>query len=500
MKKILSFFQQWYRSSIKLRILSVTGLIVSLLMIIISIGILMQWRSLIIDQQEANAKAVANALSIPVIEAFIYAEQEDIASTDLLESHIQNFLDNVDNIHYISIQDTDQRIIAHSDLSRYDELITDPDILAVLNQYEVTTSIFKDEEHGWVLETLQPLRIGEKKWGSLLLGLEADSTREKVSKAFFQLLFLTLAALLVTLVLIYYFIDRIMASLRDLVVEVDKIDLNSSEPITISSDHDEIGFLVKHFDMLKKRLTHSRKELADAQYQVYQAEKLASIGRLASGVAHEVNNPLNGMRFCVYGIQKDPENKQQTKEYLTLINEGLTQIESVVTKLLGYSRQRPTTPEPVDLNRQLKNVLDLLDYRIKEKNIQVSIQNNSELGVIFADPNLVQEMLMNLLLNSLDAVDDNGSISITIGKKDKENLFISIYDNGTGISEDEQKIIFEPFYSTKETGKGTGLGLSVTLGIVESHNGSISINSELGTYTEFIITLPIENHYESIDR
>jgi two-component system, NtrC family, sensor kinase len=194
----------------------------------------------------------------------------------------------------------------------------------------------------------------------------------------------------------------------------------------------------------------------------------------------------------VYGIQNDPENHEQTRQYLALINEGLEQIESVVTKLLGYSRQRPKTPEVIQPEKPVKVVLDLLKYRINEKNVQVTIDQAPDLPTLKADPNLIQEMLMNLILNSLDAVGDNGKIAIGINKSGPGNLELTVFDNGMGIPDDEQEKIFDPFYTTKDTGKGTGLGLSVTLGIVEAHNGTIRVQSQPGAGTTFTITLPAE--------
>ncbi len=499
MTRIIKTLRQWFRSSIKLRVLSIIGVVVSLLMITISIGILHQWRALIIDQETDNAKSIASAFSIPVIEAMIHADHEQGSRDDLLISHVQNFRNNVEGIVYISIQDNRNRIIAHSDLSQYGRQLDDPQILPVIRTREVLTSISEHPEYGWMLEILQPLQIGEKRWGTVVMGFDASNVREKVRRAFFQLLGLTVIAMFVTIGLLYYFIGRVLTSLKDLVAEIDKFDLDSGDVTTLPSRSDEIGFLIDHFEMMKKRLTQSKVELQKAQNQLFQAEKLASIGRLASGVAHEVNNPLNGMRFCVFGIKKDLENREQTVEYLNMIDDGLTQIESVVTKLLGYARQRPKEPQAVDLEKQLSIVRDLLEYRLNEKRIRLNIQTDPDLPRVKADPNLMQEILMNLLLNSLDAVDDGGEISVWIMAVDGK-MVMRVRDNGCGISEEELKVIFEPFYSTKDTGKGTGLGLSVTLGIVESHNGNIAVTSKRGEYTEFTVTLPLEMENENIDR
>lgn len=494
MTGLFNIVSGWFKTSLRLQILTVIGLVISVLMILISIGILLQWRALIIEQHIDSAKSFSRAFSIPVIEVLVNAEHEN--GDVLLETHIQSFMDNVDGINYISVQDRSGVIIAHSDLSLYGQNVTVPASLVHTPSGEVITAIYDDDEYGWMLEAYHPLQIGQRQWGSVLIGFSASHLREKISGSFYLMILLTVIAIIITLSLLYYFINKIMSSLRNLVVEVDKFDLVSGTGLELESRSDEIGFLIDHFEMLKQRLNDSKIELENAQRQIYQAEKLASIGRLASGVAHEVNNPLNGMRFCVYAIRNDPSNKEQTLEYLDLINEGLGQIESVVTKLLGYSRQRTQTTETVEIGSHIKVVLDLLEYRIRKKHVTVEVNDEPGLPAIQADPNLVREMLMNLILNSLDAVGDNGRITIETSSSDGF-VTIKIRDNGTGIKKDELERIFDPFYSTKETGKGTGLGLSVTLGIVESHQGRITVDSEVNKFTEFVVKLPMERKHEN---
>ena len=486
--------KNWFNSSIKFRIIAVVGIVISLLMIVITIGVLIQWRNLVINQQTESAVSFARSFSIPITEILINRESDPGFGGDILETHIQNFLENVDNVLYLSIQDNNNRIIAHNRLEEYGNIITDPALLSVVGSTETISRIFREETDKWVFEVFHPLQIGEKRWGSLVIGFDNTQTYNQIRASFYLLLFLALSAIIITLAILYFLINRILSSLKEFVAEIDKVDLDYISPTRLKPRNDEIGYLIEHFEMLKQRLKDSKVELENVQNQIFQAEKLASIGRLASGVAHEVNNPLNGMHFCVYGIQNDIDNKQQTKEYLNLIDEGLTQIESVVTKLLGYSRQTKASKEELDLGKEIKIVLDLLDYRIKEKNVQVTCSMPDQLSGIKADPNLIREMLMNLLLNSLDAVDKEGEIKVTVHLNEEGDCVISIRDNGIGIEATEMEKIFEPFYTTKDTGKGTGLGLSVTHGIIDSHGGTIEVKSEPGVYTEFIITLPRKDY------
>ena len=261
----------------------------------------------------------------------------------------------------------------------------------------------------------------------------------------------------------------------------------------------KIGFLYKHFALLKKRLDISKNELEQAQKQIYQAEKLASIGRLASGVAHQVNNPLNGIKSCLYAIQKEPADVPQTKEYIELINEGIENIEIVVKKLLGFARQQSTSENFIDINDSIVKVINLFEFRLREKNIDIRLNLEKELGNIKIDHHLFQEVIMNLLLNSYDAINKNGEIIISTGKIGEAQIFVQIKDNGIGISTEDLKKIFDPFFTTKEIGTGTGLGLSVCLGIIESHDGKIDVQSTENAGTTFRITLPIAKEDEIIN-
>lgn len=260
----------------------------------------------------------------------------------------------------------------------------------------------------------------------------------------------------------------------------------------------KLGFLIERFNDLLKRLNHSKEQLAVAQKQIYQSEKLASIGRLASGIAHEINNPLNGIKSCIYAIQKNPSNQEQAREYLELINEGVTYIENVIKKLLGFARQQPYKIKSLNINELILNVYRLLDYKLKQKNAEVRLELFEDIPSIKADVQLIQEVIMNLLINSYDAIEDNGKIVIRSGLIDRDSVYFSIEDTGSGISKEDLEKIFDPFYTTKDPGEGTGLGLWVSLNIIENHNGRITVSSTPKMGTTFTVNLPVEETNENI--
>lgn len=482
--------------SLKTRILFVTGSVILIIMMTISLAILFQWRTILIEKEVTNAQSIVDAFTVPALDALIYAEQRELLKGDLLETYIDNYMQRVNSIKYIDIYDNNNEIVAAKDRNGTD-LFSLNQIDHNLKSNKYKSIIYKSNEYGWLLDAYAPLKIANKKWGVVKIGFDAEPIQKEINDIFFILLALTILLSLATLTVLYFLIDKVTLKLKILVDEIDKIDFKTIEEITIKGDKDEIGFLITRFDDLLKRLKLSKQQLGLAQKQVYQSEKLASIGRLASGVAHEINNPLNGIKNCLYAIQKEPDNKEQTTEYLALINEGMNYIENVIKKLLGFARQQTQITDSLNINEMIENVYKLLEYKLKQKQVVVNLNLLEDIPPISADNQLIQEVIMNILINAYDAVAKKGEIEISSGIKDKTNIYFSIKDNGVGLNGDDLEKIFDPFYTTKDPGEGTGLGLWVSLGIIENHNGQIKVISIPNKETIFTVILPIEVKHEN---
>lgn len=487
------------KSSLKTRIIFLIGIVIISLMLVISSILLLKWREIIIQKESENAVSVSKTFAVTVIDAFIFEEKSIFHKENILETYIDNFINRLGNVKYVIIYDKNGNELNY----RYKSngVITSDFNFVPLSSsslYE-EVRIFNDKNFNWVIEANEPLFFSGRNFGAVKIGFDAQSIRDEISSVFFLLLFSTIILTAVVLLILFVSINKMTSSLESLVKEIDKIDFISSSNIELPQKNDEIGFLYHHFDLLQKRLDISKAELEKAHKQIYQAEKLASIGRLASGVAHQVNNPLNGIKSCLFAIQKEPTNVQQTKEYLELINEGIDNIETVVKKLLGFARQQSTSESIIDINDSILKVVNLFEIRLKEKNVKIELNLQKDLGLIKIDYHLFQEVVMNLLLNSFDAVSNDGEISISTGEFDEQNIFMSIKDNGCGINEEDLKKIFDPFYTTKEIGTGTGLGLSVCMGIIESHGGKISVHSIQNVETIFKIILPKVNQDETVN-
>jgi len=477
------------RSSLKTKILFLIGSVIIILMLLISSVLLIKWRSIIIQKQSQNSISIAKTFTVTVIDAMILEEKRALQNENILETYLDNFVNRLGNIKYVAIFDRKGSSIIQLVKTK------DPSSKSnhIINFRKTTTEevkIFEHEKMNWVLEVNEPLVFSGRNWGYTVIGFDAQPIRDEIENIFILLLIATILVTSIVLIILFFSINHMTSSLEKLVIEFDKVDFVSDVDISLPTKTDEIGFLYHHFSLLLNRVEASKKQLENAQKQIYQAEKLASIGRLASGVAHQVNNPLNGIKSCLYAIQQNPNDATKNKLYLELINEGINNIETVVKKLLGFARQQSSSENLININESIQKVIQLFDFRLKEKRINVMLELSNKIGFVKIDYHLFQEVIMNLLLNSYDAIEKDGTITITTLQEDDSLISLVINDSGIGISEHDIKKIFDPFFTTKEVGTGTGLGLSVCLGIIESHEGKISVQSKEGEGTTFKITLP----------
>jgi CheY-like chemotaxis protein len=221
--------------------------------------------------------------------------------------------------------------------------------------------------------------------------------------------------------------------------------------------------------------------------------KLASIGELAAGVAHEINNPLTGVMGYAQLLMDKQDVSQDVKDDLQKIYEESQRAVKIVQNLLRFARRYKPEKEHADINDLLERTLELEGYKLRTSNISLTINLVPELPLILADSNQLQQVILNLITNAEQAMvrtKRKGKITVTT-EKVKDYVRIAITDNGPGISPEHITRIFDPFFTTKEVGSGTGLGLSVSHGIITEHGGRIYAESESGKGATFIIELPV---------
>jgi len=220
-----------------------------------------------------------------------------------------------------------------------------------------------------------------------------------------------------------------------------------------------------------------------------ESEKLAAVGRLAAGVAHEINNPLTTVLAFSHLLREKEGLEDQDKQDLDLVIRETSRASEIVRGLLDFARERPALKEALDVNDVVRRTIPLLGSQKAFQKITVREHLQETLPSVEGDMNRLQQVLLNLSLNACEAMQDGGTLTISTSSRDG-NVLLKVADTGCGIKEEHLDHVFEPFFSTKPVGKGTGLGLSVSYGIVQRHGGTLEVESEIGKGTTFIIILP----------
>lgn len=237
-------------------------------------------------------------------------------------------------------------------------------------------------------------------------------------------------------------------------------------------------------------------EKKNLQIQLQHAERLAFVGELTAGIAHELNEPLGRILGFAQLIKRAGELREQQGEDIERIIKASLYTREIIKKLMIFSRQMPQQIVAVNLNEIVTNILYFIDVRYHSRKIKIIQKLASDLGPIQADSVQVSQVLVNLITNAIHAMPGGGELVITTALK-KDHASLVITDTGHGMSSEIRKKIFEPFFTTKPVGQGTGLGLSVVQGIVTAHHGKINVQSTPGKGSKFEILLPLKHHTTS---
>lgn len=223
--------------------------------------------------------------------------------------------------------------------------------------------------------------------------------------------------------------------------------------------------------------------------QLRQTERLAELGTLASGMAHEVGTPMNViLGRAEYLMRRTQE--EQTRKGLETIVAQVERITKIMNQLLTFARRRPSERRAMDLRRIIEDCLEVLSERLARDHVQADIAIPSDLPPVHADPDLMSQVFLNLFINALHAMPNGGTLRVE-GQRSNDQITLNVVDTGEGIPREHLLKIFDPFFTTKEVGKGTGLGLTVVHGIVQEHGGTIAVSSQPGHGTVFTLTLPL---------
>jgi len=401
------------------------------------------------------------------------------------------------------------------------------------------------------LTLYSPLWIQGKMGGGIQIDIPIGDVMVYLLKSQKMILVSLILDGIVLIVFGSFLLSRVLVKpLKDLVRLTQKISEGDfSQTIEVTSKN-EMGQLISSFNRMIEKLRENQesidnylkslemanKKLKQAQEELIRTEKLASIGRFAAGVAHEVGNPLGAILGYTSILEKNEIDREESKDYLKRIGKEIERINRIVRELLDFARPSKFEIKDIEVNKVVENTLSLLSHQKNFKNIETQLELQPDLPMIKGDESQLSQVLINILLNAIDAMPNGGNLKIQTENLVADNLFgdefqplyprrrkadptesdysrmrkpdplssllskfsrgdslikITISDTGMGIEQEHLEKIFDPFFSTKDPDKGTGLGLSISLRIIESMGGKISVESEVGKGSTFEIYFPV---------
>ncbi len=368
----------------------------------------------------------------------------------------------------------------------------------------------------WYITAYEPIKnINNKIIGILYVGMLEKPYLDITNRVMRTFIIIASLCVVLLLVILYFSTTRIINPLQKMVVATQKISAGDLTHKVEVSSKDEIGYLADSFNQmtadleaanekliewgktLEKKVEERTKELTEMQAHLIQSEKLASLGKLAAGVAHEINNPLGGILIYSHLMLEDTDKNSPRYENLKKIVKETARCKDIVKGLLEFARPKEPEMSLISINDIAERSLSIIERQALFQKRKIKKTYKSDLPKIVADSAQLQQVFMNVIINAAEAMEGNGILALSTSlSRDGTCIEVKFSDTGHGIMEEDKKRLFEPFFTTKEVGKGTGLGLAISYSIIQKHHGTIEVKSELGKGSTFTVKLPLTEERE----
>jgi two-component system NtrC family sensor kinase len=349
--------------------------------------------------------------------------------------------------------------------------------------------------NNWYIAAYEPIRdIKDTIVGILYVGVLEEKFIDMRNRATAIFLGIACAGMIIALIISNFLAKGILQPIKQLIFASHQWAGGNLDYRVETAQNDEIAELTDTFNMMASSLKERDERLKEyAHQQIMKSERLATLGQLAAGVAHEINNPLGAvLMYAHLSLEETPAEDSRYQNLGKVVGEA-TRCKNIVRGLLDFARQREPNVEEADVNDILKRTLSLLRNQALFQNIKIMVQLLPSLPKAMMDSGQIQQVFTNIILNAAEAMDGEGELIVaTRTADDGEFIEVEFTDTGCGIPRENLEKIFDPFFTTKEVGRGTGLGLAVSFGIIARHQGTIEVESNVHKGTTFIVRLPFK--------
>jgi two-component system NtrC family sensor kinase len=346
----------------------------------------------------------------------------------------------------------------------------------------------------WYIAAYEPIRsYSGNIIGLLYVGILEQKYTDIKNQTMLIFLVISFAGAIVSIAIALYISRRISTSVGTLVKASKQLAGGNLETKVERVSNDELGDLADTFNFMAGSLRERDEKLKEfTKKKIMESERLALIGQLSANVAHELNNPLQGIVTYSHLLLEENTFSEDNNESINKIVVQANRCRDIIRGLLDFSRHKTPDKTLCSVNNLLRGCISLVEKQAAFHNIEVTMDLDEQLPMVVLDPSQIERVFLNLIINAADAMSGNGELTLsTKHNRTKACIEISVQDTGHGITEENMEKIFDPFFTTKETGHGVGLGLAISYGIIKDHNGNISVESEEGKGTTFTVSFPL---------
>ncbi|MFA5516647.1 MAG: ATP-binding protein [Desulfuromonadales bacterium] len=446
-------------------------------------------RALLYERLEQKGEILVSAMAIPIINALLYEEMGIISEGGLLDTFISDIMAN-DHLRplYAVVVDIEGRVLAHNLFSEYGKIYNDPVTQADLRSEGFSLRDIQYQGQP-ALDIATPLAIAGKRWGCLCVGVPLAPLRHELRSLATHILLFSWGFSLFALGLFYIVGSGLARPLVFLARQMEQVNEGSLNAMPAGLRRDEIGLLQKSFFGMMERLRRSEEERQASLARLLENERISTVGKIVSGVAHEVNNPLAGIQGALYHIEQ--KGGAPVQRYVRLVETSVERIGRIVGQLLDLSRVGTMETEFVSSREFFQDLALFAKMALKGRGCRFETKDLCKPIRLRIDRDKIHQVVLNLILNGADAAGPGGRVEMQAYQAGKWYC-LAILDDGPGISAEAALRLFEPFFTTKEPGKGSGMGLAISRSIAEAHGGKLDFRPTPGGGTVFTLKIPLE--------